>query len=1264
MALQLRRGETRSFGKMIATSFAVMAFVLQPLVALDIPSAFAISSVGVSTQAELQQALNNHAADITLDGDITTTSQIEVNYSTQFTGGSLVAGFNGAGNGFDAILLVDGAATNFKAVSTVFNGNGHSGLQGVQVYNGAHAVFNGVTFKNNSKTGLHINGAIATVHNVTTSNNGAYGILVDQGSGVTTLPSLTVTGQSVQSEAAAINVDSNDASRSSFVIDDSQQYNSQAVDIDFIIHTHHLLYMLKSAPAAPTFVAPTPADGSTVHANDIAVAWTKPAYAHSVNYTVDGVTKNTIDEGIVGDTVSLNLASGTHTVTLQSQALSGLKGDSVTRTFTVDELPKLAVVTPSEGGYVSTNNWNQLTITGSFTDDHKANYATLQLVKDGVGSIAIGTLYGYGSVYNPAATYAAADGSYTFNLKVPAHLADGEYHLFYTGKDFTGGVTSRMERTFFIDNSAPTLNVTAPTASQDWQYINKSNSNGELTVTGNVDTTNSGTNQFGVDVGTYVATGNNYGSHVTGCSNLQKNGTADVFSFSCKVDLSKLTTDGQYVIRTTVQDKAGNWSAVNRYITVDITAPTGTAVYTGGNEVGGVIYLNTINDLKYSATLGDNDALNQTSYVVFKLDSNGNRTGQFCGNWHNSSSTEVLSGIAASVNNILVSKCDWYHSNGSWSDGSYEISHIVYDEAGNTTRFNTATQKFVIDSAVPAMPAGLKSTSQTGTNITNGFTNTNFVKNSWSAVPGAVKYNYEFQKPNGLPTYTTTTTNTFVQGQFHNAASPEGQYAFRVQAVSISGVVSTWSDWSNVTYDHTAPVAHITVSPLHNGSYATKTVTVTGSVDASEHNMKSHWFEITGPDNYVYHAYNMNDNSDSWSFDWNTKSLASGVYTIRYVATDKAGNRNDDPNNTNPTKTVVTVDNQGPQASFDVMPSSFINGDLALSGTASDNVKLKDVIFDIRENVNGKAGGFVKQTGCTAVSLQKVFLDDQHATISCMMSTAGLVDGTSYVLRIHASDYANYGGGQDVVFTFDTTVPTVTQSVSTTAPTNKPVTATLTFSEPVTGVDSSWKQDTTNPLVYTKVFGANATNTVSFKDLAGNSGADETVTITNIDTTAPALTVNSYTGTDTTPTLTGTTESANDFVTVAGHVATVSQTPNSNGTYNWSYTFTAPFIVGTTKVAVVSTDAVGNYTRDEGTLVVQGSAAPQNVAFTPAVNQTTGQQGDNINGQAVKGISTTKNNAGDSKSNGFAWYWWLIAAAVAAFLWWLIAAARRRKQAE
>lgn len=141
---------------------------------------------------------------------------------------------------------------------------------------------------------------------------------------------------------------------------------------------------------------------------------------------------------------------------LGDATISKLTAGCVDYTFGI-LAPTLTVTTPAEGASVSTKlNGDKLRIEGVFKDDIKANYATMQLVRNG-SSVAIGTLYGYGSVYNPAATYADADGNYIFDLPVPADLPDGEYSLFYIGTDFEGGITARMERKFFIDNTAPNV---------------------------------------------------------------------------------------------------------------------------------------------------------------------------------------------------------------------------------------------------------------------------------------------------------------------------------------------------------------------------------------------------------------------------------------------------------------------------------------------------------------------------------------------------------------------------------------------------------------------------------------------------------------------------------------------------------------------------------------------------------------------------------------------------------------------------------------
>lgn len=284
-----------------------------------------------------------------------------MNRSVEFNGGSLIGGWNATGGGNDAVLLIEGASTVFEATSLTVDGGGSSrGLQAIQVYGGAHATFNDLTVKNSKKAGLHVNGSTVSVNNLTTSANGANygGVMLDKGSGVTTTPSLTVTGQSVQHETRDIWQDSGFLNNPYWVNDVNGQYSSTPY-----LGLSGRLYTVKPAPASPDFTPPTPAEGTTLH-NDgsVTVSWTKPSYANSFNYSVDGgAPVNTQSKS-----VDLSLTSGTHTVKVQSQALSGLTGAwSPERTFTIDLLPTVTVNTPSANSYVSTNTHNQLTITGA-----------------------------------------------------------------------------------------------------------------------------------------------------------------------------------------------------------------------------------------------------------------------------------------------------------------------------------------------------------------------------------------------------------------------------------------------------------------------------------------------------------------------------------------------------------------------------------------------------------------------------------------------------------------------------------------------------------------------------------------------------------------------------------------------------------------------------------------------------------------------------------------------------------------------------------
>lgn len=121
------------------------------------------------------------------------------------------------------------------------------------------------------------------------------------------------------------------------------------------------------------------------------------------------------------------------------------------------------------------------------------------------------------------------------------------------------------------------------------------------------------------------------------------------------------------------------------------------------------------------------------------------------------------------------------------------------------------------------------------------------------------------------------------------------------------------------------------------------------------------------------------------------------------------------------TNATLLYDHSSPVAHFTAAPdnNSFVNGNFTVAGVASDNVKLKNVIFDVRD-----ANGWV--AGCVAGTMQENYSADQKsATPECTINTANLQDGHTYTLRIHTGDYAGYGGGESRTITIDRTLPVV-----------------------------------------------------------------------------------------------------------------------------------------------------------------------------------------------------------------------------------------------
>lgn len=129
----------------------------------------------------------------------------------------------------------------------------------------------------------------------------------------------------------------------------------------------------------------------------------------------------------------------------------------------------------------------------------------------------------------------------------------------------------------------------------------------------------------------------------------------------------------------------------------DTVNPVGNAVYSGGELVGDVIYINSIEDLSFTETVTDDQGVVRATYLVQKLNPITNTYVGFCGNWNaNSSGNHILDGSTEVVyTETNIENCTGDLSD--WTNGNYKIFHAAYDAAGNVGKYNTNRQVFVIN---------------------------------------------------------------------------------------------------------------------------------------------------------------------------------------------------------------------------------------------------------------------------------------------------------------------------------------------------------------------------------------------------------------------------------------------------------------------------------------------------------------------------------------------------------------------------------------
>jgi hypothetical protein len=210
----------------------------------------------------------------------------------------------------------------------------------------------------------------------------------------------------------------------------------------------------------------------------------------------------------------------------------------------------------------------------------------------------------------------------------------------------------------------------------------------------------------------------------------------------------------------------------------------------------------------------------------------------------------------------------------------------------------------------------------------------------------------------------------------------DGAYELQAIVEDNVGLVTT-SAATSFRIDNAIPATATLANP---GASLQGTVTLSGTAtEATSGSGIQTWtaqYRLTGATTWIDACA---DSTSAYSCSWDTTGAADGVYELRALATDMAGNQLAATTQTN-----KRVDNVVPAVAL-TNPGSPLTGTVTLNATASDGGGVASVVFE-----RSPTGANTWTTICT----------DATAAYSCSFNTTTVADG-AYDLRARATD--NFG---------------------------------------------------------------------------------------------------------------------------------------------------------------------------------------------------------------------------------------------------------------
>lgn len=388
-------------------------------------------------------------------------------------------------------------------------------------------------------------------------------------------------------------------------------------------------------------------------------------------------------------------------------------------------------------------------------------------------------------------------------------------------------------------------------------------------------------------------------------------------------------------------------------------------------------------------------------------------------------------------------------------DGSYELRARATDAAGNVA--DSALTRIVDNNAptgsVPALTP-LRGTVDISLNAADG------------AGSGVASVTGQFRQAGGS-TWTdvcTDTTAPYACTGLDTTPYPDGLYEARETVVDKAGF-STTSAIVSVRIDNAAPTTATLNSP---GTSLSGNVSLSGTATDAGSGIAS-WtvqYRVSGGSTWTDAC---SDTTSSYGCTWATAGVTDGVYDLRAVATDQAGNTT-----VSATRSSIRVDNVAPTVTL-TDPGTPLYGTVTLTANANDGGGIATVVFE-----RSLAGANSWTTICTG------------SASTCAFNTTAVTVG-NYDLRARVTDNGGRSTTSAIVSSraidrqpYGTAVAT-TNGGSTTGRLEQNDTITFTFSEQIApaSILSGWTGTSTAIRLY--VTNSGNADLMDFRNSAGTT---------------------------------------------------------------------------------------------------------------------------------------------------------------------------------